>query len=101
MPEVDPAELDRLGNAIRVRRHILRLSQDAAARSAGMHRNYVGALERGEVNPTYGTLLRISSGLQIPLDRLIATALSDEEDESEPAQQRATGGKRRSRAMSG
>jgi transcriptional regulator with XRE-family HTH domain len=98
MPEVDPAELDRLGNAIRVRRHTLRLSQERAARSAGMHRNYVGALERGEINPTYGTLLRISTGLQIPLDLLIAKAQGDEEDE--PTQQRATG-KSRSRARSG
>ncbi len=74
MPDVDPAELDRLGHAIRVRRHDLRLSQAQAARQAGMHRNYVGALERGEINPTYGTLLRIAGGLRITLDQLIAAA---------------------------
>jgi transcriptional regulator with XRE-family HTH domain len=77
MPEVDPVELDRLGHAIRVRRLTLRLSQERAARSAGMHRNYVGALERGEVNPTYATLLRIASGLEIPLDELISRAKDD------------------------
>ena len=76
MPEVDPNELDRLGHAIRVRRHTLRLSQDQAARHAGMHRNYIGALERGEINPTYGTLLRVSTGLRIPIERLIAEARS-------------------------
>ena len=89
MPEVDPAELDRLGHAIRVRRHTLRLSQERAASSSGLHRNYVGALERGEINPTYATLLRISSGLQIPLDRLIANAHRDDKDENEPSEQRA------------
>lgn len=88
MSEVDPAELDRLGNVIRARRQFLRLSQERAARSAGMHRNYVGALERGEINPTYGTLIRISTGLQIPLDRLIAEARGEAEDELEPVEQR-------------
>lgn len=43
-----------------------------------MHRNYIGALERGEINPTYATLLRVSTGLRIPIERLIATALLDE-----------------------
>lgn len=79
MPEVNPTDLTRLGHAIRVRRLTLRLSQERAARSAGMHRNYVGALERGEINPTYGTLLRLASGLQIPLERLIEQARDREE----------------------
>ncbi len=74
MPEVDPAELDRLGDAIRVRRRSLSLSQNGVARLSGIHRNYIGALERGEVNPTYGTLLRLARGLRIPLDHLIANA---------------------------
>lgn len=79
MTDVDPAELDRLGNAIRLRRHTLRLSQEQAAKRAGMHRNYIGALENGKVNPTYGTLLRVSTGLRIPVERLIADAQSEEE----------------------
>lgn len=82
MPEVDPIELDRLGHAIRVRRHTLRLSQDQAARDAGMHRNYIGALERGEINPTYATLLRVSTGLRIPIERLIAKARSGDHEEA-------------------
>lgn len=42
----------------------------------------VGALdERGEINPTYGTLLRVSTGLRIPIERLIAKARSDVEEE--------------------
>lgn len=74
MTDVDPIELDRLGDAIRVRRAHLRLSQEQAGRRAGMHRNYFGALERGEVNPTYGTLLRLAAGLHMPLEKLIAEA---------------------------
>jgi transcriptional regulator with XRE-family HTH domain len=72
--EVDPAELERLGHAIRARRRALNLSQTGAARLSGIHHNYIGALERGEVNPTYGTLVRLARGLRMPLDRLIATA---------------------------
>jgi transcriptional regulator with XRE-family HTH domain len=68
--------LARLGDAIRMRRHKLKLSQGAAARRAGMHRNYVGALERGEINPTYATLIRISTGLHIPVAKLIEDAQS-------------------------
>ena len=80
MPEVDPAELDRLGHAIRVRRHTLRLSQDEVARDVGTHRNYIGAIERGEINPTYATLLRVSTGLRIPIERLIAEARSEDQE---------------------
>ncbi|MDO8187282.1 helix-turn-helix transcriptional regulator [Conexibacter sp. JD483] len=72
--DVDPVDLDRLGHAIRVRRRALNLSQNGVARSSGIHRNYIGALERGEVNPTYGTLLRLARGLRMPLDQLIANA---------------------------
>lgn len=39
-----------------------------------MHRNYIGALERGEVNPTYMTLLRISQSLDMPVVDLIGRA---------------------------
>lgn len=43
-----------------------------------MHRNYVGAIERGEINPTYETLLKLSYGLDIPLADLIATAAEED-----------------------
>lgn len=67
-------ELKQLGDAVRVQRARLRLSQETAGYRSGMHRNYVGAIERGEVNPTYETLLRLSRGLNIPLEQLIAEA---------------------------
>jgi transcriptional regulator with XRE-family HTH domain len=41
-----------------------------------MHRNYVGAIERGEVNPTYETLLRLADGLGVPLHKLVQEATS-------------------------
>jgi transcriptional regulator with XRE-family HTH domain len=33
-----------------------------------MHRNYVGAIERGDINQTYVTLLRLSAGLNLPIE---------------------------------
>lgn len=60
------------GLAIRVRRAIRGLSQDALASSAGLHRNYVSAVERGEINPTLYTIARITDGLNVPLADLLA-----------------------------
>jgi len=75
---LDPAEKARLlhdlGRAIRLRRIELELSQDRMATRSRQHRNYIGALERGEINPTYETLVRIARGLDLPLDRLISQA---------------------------
>lgn len=72
------AELKHLGRAVRVQRARLALSQERAGSRAGMHRNYVGAIERGEINPTYETLLKLSYGLDIPLADLIATAAEED-----------------------
>jgi transcriptional regulator with XRE-family HTH domain len=36
-----------------------------------MHRNYIGAIERGEINPTFRVLLKLAAGLGIPLSALI------------------------------
>jgi len=38
---------------------------------AKLHRNYIGALERGDINPTFRTLLALMRGLDLPLSDLI------------------------------
>ena len=48
------------------------MSQEALGFAAGLHRNYVGALERGENNPTFATLMRVAHGLGIALSAVIA-----------------------------
>lgn len=63
-----------LGHAIRVLRARQRLSQEEVGFRGDLHRNYVGAIERAEGNPTYSTLLRLSTGLETPLSALIALA---------------------------
>jgi len=65
------AEYTALGHAARVLRAKARLSQQEAGDRAGLHRNYVGAIERGEINPSLRVLLRLVRGLGVPLSELI------------------------------
>lgn len=61
-----------LGRAVRELRARFGLSQEALAFQAGLHRNYVGAIERGEINPTFSTLMRLVRGFEITLSELIS-----------------------------
>jgi transcriptional regulator with XRE-family HTH domain len=54
----------RLGDNIRARRHVLELSQEALAEQAGLHRTYIGAVERGERNVSLDNIIAISNALQ-------------------------------------
>jgi transcriptional regulator with XRE-family HTH domain len=60
-----------LGRAVREIRARFALSQERVGLAAGLHRNYVGAIERGEINPTFKVLLKLSSGLTVPLSDVI------------------------------
>ena len=60
-----------LGSAVREARARRGLSQEGLGFVAGLHRNYVGAVERGEINATFKTLLRLTVGLRLPLSHLI------------------------------
>jgi transcriptional regulator with XRE-family HTH domain len=63
-----------LGAAIRDRRGTLGLSQDRLAELVGLHRTYIGAVERGERNVTILNVSKIASGLGLPVSRLLALA---------------------------
>jgi transcriptional regulator with XRE-family HTH domain len=69
--DLDPAELRALGGAVRELRARRRLSQEALGWRGDLHRNYVGAVERGEVNPTFRVLLKLERGLGVPISELI------------------------------
>jgi len=60
-----------LGRAVREIRARRGWSQESLGFAAGLHRNYVGAVERGEINPTLKTLLLIVAGLRVPLSELV------------------------------
>jgi DNA-binding XRE family transcriptional regulator len=64
------AEHDVLGNTIRELRARRALSQERLGFASGLHRNYVGAIERGEINPTFRVLMKLSEGLAFPLSQI-------------------------------
>ena len=59
--------------AANVRRHRLELglSQGELAEAAGIHRTYVGMLERAEKNVTIYNIERIATALGVPPDALL------------------------------
>jgi len=63
-----------LGDEIRERREQRDVSQEALAFEAGLHRNVIGRLERGEYNPSLETLISIQRALDVPLSELIVGA---------------------------
>ncbi len=68
------AEHVALGRAIRALRRPAGLSQDDLARRCGLHRTYVGGIERGERNPSFANLLKIAHALQVRPSELLARA---------------------------
>jgi transcriptional regulator with XRE-family HTH domain len=68
-----------LGRGVRELRVVRELSQEELGFRATLHRNYVGAIERGELNPTFRTLRALANGLDVELSSLIR--LYEERDE--------------------
>jgi transcriptional regulator with XRE-family HTH domain len=61
-----------MGRAIRELRVVRWLSQEQLGFQAGLHRNYVGSVERGETNLTFRSLLAFTTGLDVSLSELVA-----------------------------
>jgi transcriptional regulator with XRE-family HTH domain len=59
------------GRAVRELRVVRGFSQEGLGFRSGLHRNYVGAIERGEINPTFRVLLKLAGGLHVELSSLI------------------------------
>jgi transcriptional regulator with XRE-family HTH domain len=56
-------ELSRLGHRIRRARKLLGFSQKGFATKCGLDRSYLGGVERGSRNVTFGVLCTICDGL--------------------------------------
>jgi transcriptional regulator with XRE-family HTH domain len=68
-PQPRTPEHGALGRAVRELRARRGHSQETLGFASGLHRNYVGAIERGEINPTFRVLLQVSEdGLDIPIE---------------------------------
>lgn len=63
--------LIKFGNKVRERRAELGLSQEELASRAGVHRTYIGMIERAEKNITLGNIEKISRALKLNLDNLM------------------------------
>ena len=50
----------------------LRLSQEELAERAGVHRTYIGMIERAEKNITLENIEKIAKALEIPLGDLMS-----------------------------
>jgi len=61
-----------LGRAIRELRAERAVSQEELASSIGMHRTYLGGIERGERNPSFTNITRIAASLDIQPSDLLA-----------------------------
>lgn len=60
-----------VGQNIRRRRLELQLSQESLAEHCGLHRTYIGSVERGERNITLSSLERIAAALKVKVVDLI------------------------------
>lgn len=59
------------GQRVRTRRMELGLSQEVLAQRAGLHRTYVGSLERGERNVALLNIVRLGKALGVDPGSLI------------------------------
>lgn len=66
----DP-QLTRFGDRLRNLRRRQGLSQEKLADLAGMHRTYVGGVERGERNISLLNLVALARGLQVSVSELV------------------------------
>ena len=64
--------LQALGDRVRDRRAELKLTQEELGQRCGLHRTFIGSVERGERNLAVLNLRQIARALRVPLDDLLS-----------------------------
>src|SRR5687767_6454883 len=59
------------GRRVRRCRKELRISQEKLGERSGLHRTYIGHVERGEVNPTLFNMVLVAEGLGVDPSNLV------------------------------
>jgi len=73
--DAEKALLRAFGDRVRSRREALGLSQERLAELAGLHRNYVGSLERGERNVALVNITKLATALGVDPAELVGGLL--------------------------
>jgi transcriptional regulator with XRE-family HTH domain len=73
VPSRDPLIIG-LGDAIRDLRAERQFSQEQLSLDSGVHRNYIGGIERAERRPTLATVARLATTLGVTPSELVARA---------------------------
>ena len=66
-----------LTDNIRVYRKTKNISQEELASLCGMHRTYIGSVERGERNVTLSTLEKLAAVLDVSVPELLSRIKTD------------------------
>lgn len=70
-PRRGHVQLAEMGQRIRAARIDVGMSQEDLGEASGLHRTYVGHLERGEVNPSIINILKVAAALAIDAGDLV------------------------------
>lgn len=70
--------VEKFGRNVRAARHAAGLSQEELAHRSGLHRTYIGGIERGERNPSLENIVALAVGLGCSAPDLL-TGLTDGE----------------------
>lgn len=60
-----------LGDRVRTLRTARGMSQEDLGEASGLHRTYIGHLERGEVNPSLLNILKVAAALDVDASELV------------------------------